>query len=81
MIPQTTINSIEQKLNQTSDEVEKFFLLNEMATVYKQMWKLNKALEVSQEALNISQNLLIRYKVKKKKTRKPTFQDQYDLKF
>ncbi len=73
----TLIKSIQTKLSQTSDDLEKFHLLTEMSVEYKKVWKLRKALETSQEALKISHALLKGHpRIRKKR---PSFFKQKQL--
>jgi len=58
MNSKTKIDEINVRLLQSTDSLEKYHLLTEIASEYKKMWKLNKALEFSQEALKISNTLL-----------------------
>lgn len=75
MTTPTLIESIQARLAQTNDDLEKFHLLAKLSNEYKKMWKLRKALEISEEALNISQTLLNQYpkRIKEKSRQVPYY--------
>lgn len=79
MIYQTPLDVIKKRLDETNDDFEKFYLLNQMAEEYQKMWKLNKALEISREALKIGQKLLQDSHFKVPKRRRQPFVDRFTV--
>lgn len=60
--PQNTIELLESKLSNASEDIERFYLLCEIGRTYKQMWKIIKALEACMKALEIAKALLMKSK-------------------
>jgi hypothetical protein len=54
------IEELSRKLSQSTDLIEKYELLIELSQLYKRMWKMKKALEISQEALALSRKIIYR---------------------
>lgn len=52
------LKNLYTKLEKTNDYIEQYELLIQISLAYQKMWKLRKALEISQRALRLSQKII-----------------------
>ena len=52
------VQELSYRFSKSNDPLEKYELLMELSILYKSMWKMNKALEVSQQALALSREII-----------------------
>ncbi|MEM9822040.1 MAG: hypothetical protein AAF985_13250 [Bacteroidota bacterium] len=52
------LEQLSQQLSHSTDPLERYEIMIELSVLYKKMWKMKKALEISQEALALSKKLI-----------------------
>ena len=55
------IKTLKSKLSKVSDDFDRLFILCELGEEYQKMWKMEKALETTSEAMDTCKNLLLKY--------------------